>query len=211
MSAGPVTDVCQNCGAPLESDKDGRCPWCNARTRIEPPQSRYVTYLDYPAGLVPDDVDDCATSSPFLYLTLSVLGPGLSLEPAVQEYARRRPGLVQQIKAVSAAVSAAGVRVRDAGLLRDSFDENLKVYTPEEIWTFDLAIDVIAMLGTLDGLSSRARAMVIEGLRSLDDSGASHTWKKELKRAGEGPEAFRELRADVPRHTPSPRRLPRSG
>jgi hypothetical protein len=40
------------------------------------------------------------------------------------------------------------VRVRDARLLKDSFDDNLKVYEPAEIWLADLAIDVIAMLAT---------------------------------------------------------------
>lgn len=97
-------------------------------------------------------------------------------------------------------MSAAGVRVRDAGLLRDSFDENLKAYTPEEIWTFGLAIDVI---GTLEGLSGKSRVLVAGGLRQLDQDVASHTWKEELKKAGARPEAFRGLRAEVPRHTPA--------
>jgi hypothetical protein len=196
VSTGP--GVCPNCGAPLELDESGNCTWCHARIRAGVPAARY---RGFPAGLdlVPGDVDDCGTSAPFIFLALSVLGPGLSTEPVVREYLRGNPGLVRDIRALSAAVSAAGVRVRDAGLLKDSFDENLAVYTPAEIWAFDLAFDVIAMLGALDDLPGKARAMVTEDLRSLDQTAHSHTWKKDLKKAGPGPEEFWELRAMTPR------------
>lgn len=50
------------------------------------------------------------------------------------------------------ATSVAGVRVRDGGLIKDDFDNNLKVHTPNEIWTFNLAVDVVARLGGLEGL-----------------------------------------------------------
>jgi hypothetical protein len=101
-------------------------------------------------------------------------------------------------------VSAAGVRVRDAGLVKDSFTENFKPYTPEEIWAFDLAVDVVAMLGSLDGLTGQAKAELAGGLRLLDRDVHSHHWKKEVSQAGQGPEAFRALRAQVPRHIPHP-------
>jgi hypothetical protein len=198
MSTGP--GVCPNCGAPLELDESGNCCWCHARVQ-DTRQSRYIAFSGGQA-MVPDDVDDCFTSSPFIFLTLSVLGPGLSSEPVVQKYTRSDPRFLHQVRRLSVAVSAAGVRVRDAGLLRDSFDQNLKVYTPAEIWTFDLAIDVIAMLGALEGLPGKARAMVTEDLRSLNESVRSHQWKKELKRAGPGPEEFQDLRAQIPRHMP---------
>jgi len=196
MSTGP--GVCPNCGAPLELDESGNCSWCHARVRAEAPAARYHGY-SVGLALVPGDVDDCGTSAPFIFLALSVLGPGLSTELVVQEYLRGNPGLARDIQALSAAVSAAGVRVRDAGLLRDSFDENLAVYTSAEIWTFDLAFDVIAMLGGLEGLPGKARAMVTQDLRSLDQTAHSHTWKKDLKKAATGPEEFRELRARIPR------------
>jgi hypothetical protein len=150
-----------------------------------------------PASLVPDDVDH-ESVAPFIYLTLVTLG-SLTRERAVVAYLGAEPGLRQKIRQVSAAVGAAGVRVRDAGLLKGSFDENLRVYTPEEIWTFDLAIDVIALLGTLDGLPGGTRASIADTLRLLSQSTHTHTWKKDLKNAGQGPEAFRELRAQVPR------------
>lgn len=203
MSTSP--GVCPNCGAPLELDEHGNCCWCHARIRADTPQPRYRSYHGGHA-LVPDDLDDCSTSSPFIYLTLAVLGPALTAEPAIQQYLRANPGLVTQIRALATAVSEAGVRVRDAGLLKDSLDENLRVYTPGEIWTFDLAFDVIAMLGAVEGLSGKARAMVADDLRSLDQTAHSHTFKKELKRAGADLEEFRELRAKVPRHELHPAR-----
>jgi hypothetical protein len=150
------------------------------------------------SSLVPDDVDDQSVA-PFIYLTLVTLRARLTRERAVVAYLSAEPGLRQKIRQVAAAVGAAGVRVRDAGLLKDSFDENLRVYTPEEIWTFDLAIDVIALLGTLDGLPGGTRASIADTLRLLSQSTHSHTWKKDLKNAGQGPAAFRELRAQVPR------------
>jgi hypothetical protein len=205
MKAGPILDVCPNCGAPLELDEDERCRWCHARIQLEPAASNFAAFPDDQASLVPDDVDDQAVA-PFIYLTLATLGPLLDSESAVQEFARKEPGTHRTIRALSTAVGDAGVRVRDAGLLKDGFDENLKVYTPQEIWTFDLAIDLIAMLGALDGLSRGARAQIVDSLRSLDWSVHSHTWKKELKKAEPGPEAFRELRAKIPRHTPKPAR-----
>lgn len=156
-------------------------------------------------GLVPAGTDDCATSSPFLYLTLSALGL-LSTQPAVHEFARQQPEAHQQIRALAAAVSAAGVRVRDGGLLRNDFDDRLRPYTPDEIWLFDLAIDVIALLGGLESLPGSTRAQISSDVRSLDQSVHSHAWHKGLRHAGEGPAPFHALRALVPHHTPHPDR-----
>jgi hypothetical protein len=199
-----VAGVCGNCGAPLELDDGGKCVWCHAQIRVEPPAQRRVSGSR--ASLVPEGTDDCFTVSPFLFLLLAVLGSGLSSQQAVQDYVSAHPGLGQQIRALSTAVSAAGVRVRDAGLVKDSFSETLEPYTPEEVWTFDLAVDVVAMLGGLDGLPGNARAEIASDLQSLDRNVHSHHWKKEVSRAGVGPEAFRVLRAQVPRHTPHPGR-----
>jgi hypothetical protein len=148
-------------------------------------------------SLVPEDADDCASSAPFLSLALSSLGL-LSAQPEVKEYMNGEPGLLRQIRALSTMVSTAGVRVRDAGLLKDSFDTNLEVYTAEEIWTFDLAFDVIALIGALGGLTGKIRAMTASNVRSLDWYAERHTWKKAMKKAGEGPAALREFRAAVP-------------
>jgi hypothetical protein len=158
-------------------------------------------------SLVPGDLL-AGTDVPFIDLILVQLGYGpaygLSAEPAVRQYVRNEPGLYPIIRDLGAAVGAAGIRARDGGLLKNSFDDNLKLYTPEEIWNFDLAIDVIAVLAAVEGLSKSTLFRATQALRDLDRTARGHTWKKELKRAGEGPAAFRELRARVPRHTPHP-------
>ena len=208
-TSGTVAGVCTNCGAPLQLDADGRCRWCHATLRVaprSPAPTRRVIFFGDDTALVPSGVDDCSTSAPFLYLTIGTFDAVLSSEPVVQEYIGRHAGLHQKIRELTTAVSQAGGRVRDAGLLKDDFDDNLKVYTPEEIWTFDLAIDIIAMYSILDGLPGDSRARLASNLRSLDQSVTEHTWKKELKKAGDGPATFDELRASVPRHVPHPGR-----
>lgn len=148
-------------------------------------------------SLIPEDTDDCGSAAPFLYLALSAFYL-LGTESPVKELMHRDPWLLGQVRALSAAVSAAGVRVRDAGLLKDSFDISLGVYAPEEIWTFGLAFDVIAQLGALDGLTGKDRAQMASNVQSLDWYTGKHDWKKAMKKAGEGPPAFRELRARTP-------------
>jgi hypothetical protein len=192
----PVLEACPNCGAPLELDPASECRWCHARIRTERAAPAFLRFQDE-ASLVPEDADDCASSAPFLSLALSSLGL-LSAQPEVKEYMNGEPGLLRQIRALSTMVSAAGVRVRDAGLLKDGFDINLEVYTAEEIWTFDLAFDVIALIGALDGLTGKIRAMTASNIRSLNWYAERHTWKKAMKKAGEGPVALREFRAAVP-------------
>ena len=195
MSAGPTLSRCRNCGAPLELNDAGRCRWCQAQVRYEP--------LGSQAGLLPRGLDDCSTSAPFLYLIMSAFFL-LGTEDAVQQFLARNPGPHQQLRALAVATSAAGVRVRDAGLIKDDFDDNLKVYTPTEIWTFNLAVDVIARLGGLEGLPRPTHAQIVSDLKSLSDRARSHHWKTELKRAGDGVPQLRELRASTPRHTGFP-------
>lgn len=155
-------------------------------------------------GLVPAGTDDVAVA-PFIYLTLSTLGL-LSFESVVQQYASAEPAAHRAIRALSSAVSAAGTRVRDTGRMHDEFDQRLGLYTADEIWMFDLAVDVIAMFATIGGLTPGTRALVVSDLRSLDDDVHSHHWQKEVRRAGAGPAEFGELRAHVPRHKPHPGR-----
>jgi hypothetical protein len=169
----------------------------------------YVYFSMDDFSLVPSDLLS-GTDVPFIDLILVQLGYGpaygLSAEPAVREYIRSEPGLYPIIRELGAAVGAAGIRARDNGLLKSGFDDNLKLYTPEEIWNFDLAIDVMAVLAALEGLAKSTQFRATQALRDLDRTARGHTWKKELKRAGEGPAAFRELRARVPRHVPHPGR-----
>jgi hypothetical protein len=208
MTAEPVVKLCPNCGAPWELGEGGTCRWCQAYIEAGPqpdrPARHVVSSVAGQASLVPPEVDDGSSCSPFIYLILSVLGPMLSSEPAVQAYVGARPGLLKQIRALSAAVSEAGARARDAGALKSDIDNRLGLYTAEQIWIFDLAADVIAVLSVLDAMPASVRATVGGQLRSLDQEVHSHTWKKEVKKAGEGPEAFRDLRATVPHHKPNP-------
>ena len=157
-------------------------------------------------GLVPDGTDNCWTSAPFIYLILACLGSGLTSESAVLNYVREYPEFHRQIRELSTAVSDAGVRVRDEGRLRSDMDDNLRVYTPDEIWMFDLAVDLIAMLGSVDGLSNQSLAEYKNNVRTLDDEVHAHTWKKGVKKAGAGPVQFQELRQRVPHHVPNPMR-----
>jgi hypothetical protein len=192
----PVVEFCTNCGAPLDLDEASACRWCHARVRLAPPTALASLFSDQ-VSLIPDEVDGCSSSVPFLYLALSSVEM-LGAQPAVKEHMRQEPWLLAQIRALSTAVSAAGVRVRDGGLLKDSFDVSLGVYAPEEIWTFDLAFDVIAWVGTLDGLDGEARAMTASNVRSLNWYSDKHHWKKAVKKAGQGPATWRELRARMP-------------
>ncbi len=168
--------------------------------------SRYDARMSTAQGLVPEGTDGCWTSAPFIYLIMSCLGPGLSTESAVRDYVGAYPEFHRQIRELSTAVSEAGVRVRDEGRLHSDLDDNLRVYTPDELWMFDLAVDLIAMLGSVDGLSNQSLAEFKSNVRTLDDEVHTHTWKRGVKKAGAGPAQFQELRQRVPHHTPNPMR-----
>lgn len=206
MNSSPGVVVCPHCGEPLALDSAvaGRCQSCQGQVRFAEPLLSPFTNRSSDTSLVPRGLD-YEVVAPFVYLTLTTLGL-LSGESVVQQYAGAQPEAVHAIRELSQAVAGAATRVRDAGQMRDSFDENLRYYTPEEIWLFDLAIDVIAMLGTLGGLPPGTRARIIDDLKLLDTNAHSHHWKKEVRQAGDGPAPFRELRAHVPHHQPHPGR-----
>jgi hypothetical protein len=204
MNSSPGIVACPHCGSPLALDSAvaGQCQSCHGAIRFaESPRSPFThgTSELVPSGL------DYEVVAPFIYLTLTTLGL-LSSDSVVQQYASAQPEAVHAIRELSRAVAAAGTRVRDTGQMRDSFDQNLRYYMAEEIWLFDLAIDVVAMLGSLGGLPPGTRARIIDDLRLLDDNVHSHHWKKEVRQAGDGPSQFRELRAHVPHHQPRPGR-----
>lgn len=154
------------------------------------------------AGLVPDGLD-YEVVAPFIYLTLSTLYL-LGTESAVKQYLSVEPEAHRAIRDLSTAVAGAGVRVRDSGRVKDEFDVHMGLYTPEEFWLFDLAVDVIAMLIALGGFKPGTRALVASDLRSLDEHVHSHHWRRQVKKAGDGSARFRELRAHVPYHKPRP-------
>jgi hypothetical protein len=154
-------------------------------------------------NLVPADLDTDLVA-PFLRLTISSLVL-LSGDPGVNQYTSTRPEVVQSIYALSASIAAAGVRVRDTNPGRDSFEDHVRRFTAEEIWMCDLAIDVVAMLCTLNGVGSRIRRMILGDVGILDRDVHGHHWKKQVHKAGAGPAEFRELRTLVSHHPPHPR------
>lgn len=154
------------------------------------------------AGLVPNGLD-YEVVAPFIYLTLTTLYL-LGTEAAVKEYLSVEPEAHQAIRELCTAVAAAGVRVRDSGQVRNQYDVRMGLYTAEEMWLFNLAIDVIAMLVALGSFSPGTRALLSSDLQTLDEHSSSHHWKKEVKKAKDGPAQFRNLRAHVPHHMPIP-------
>ena len=159
-----------------------------------------MSFID--ADLVPNGTD-YQVVAPFIYLMMATLYL-LGTESAVKQYLSAQPEAHQAIRELSTAVAAGGVRVRDSGRVRDEYDVRMGLYTAEEFWLFDLAVDVIAMLLSLGGFEPGTRALVARDLRDLDEHVHSHHWKKEVKKAGDGPVQFRQLRAHVPHHTPRP-------
>lgn len=152
-----------------------------------------------PFGLVPGHVGYGGTPE-FIYLTLSGLNM-LSDQSSVQQYTRARPDAHRAILDLSGKVAKAGIRVRDTH--RNAvIDDHLRSFSAEEIWMFDLAIDVLAMLGTSGGQRGTTHSFVLDRLRSLakDHHVRGLYWKAEVHKAGDGPAEFRELRAQIPHH-----------
>jgi hypothetical protein len=151
-------------------------------------------------GMVPDGLDDNVIA-PFLYLTISTLGL-LSYDPVVRQYLAAEPKSHQSIRELSRAVAAAGVRVRDSGRRLEEFEEHLHKFTPEEFWVFNLAIDIIAMFCGTPGLEPGTHAQIRSDMQSLDEYPRGHHWKSQVRKAGDGPVQFRELRGHIPTHKP---------
>jgi hypothetical protein len=155
------------------------------------------------------------TSVPFLDLLLVQLGYGptygLSAEQSVRDFVRSQPGMYEQIREVGTTVYRAGARARNHGLLRNSFDNSLHPYSPDDIWVMDLAIDVLALLAYLPRLSGGARFSALDALRDLYVTCNVHAWHKQVKHAADRPpQEFRALRARVPvrpKHLPKPGQL----
>jgi hypothetical protein len=162
-------------------------------------------------SLVPHDFV-MGTDVPFIDLLLVSLGHGpscgLSHEPAVRDFVRSQPGLYEAIRALGAVVAGAGVRVRDSGQLRDSFDCHITYYTSDELWCFDMATDVLAMLAVLPGVSGSARFSALDAVRDVSQYLSGHWFHKHVQHAVDAPRDFGALRSWAPARTG---RLPRSG
>jgi hypothetical protein len=153
----------------------------------------------FASDLVPLHLDYGATA-PFIYETITAF-QYLNEEPPVRQFARAEPEAVQAIRALCTAVTNAGIRVRDGGKAK-ILDEHLSFFTAEEIWMIDLAVDVVAMFAYGGGLRSETQLRVHTSLRSVDKHRRDRHWKREVHKAGTGPDAFRELRAQFPHHEP---------
>ena len=149
------------------------------------------------SGLVPHGMNFGA-SAPFVYETLFGLLV-LQDQPPVEQYGRANPDARRAILALSRAVGQAGIRVRDSGYgAKEFLHGDLRLYTAEEIWMFDLAIDVLAMLTVGGGLHEGTLAIARDHLKGADEQTKDRRWRHEVHKAGDGPAEFRELRAHVP-------------
>ena len=139
----------------------------------------------------------------FVHDALSMLNE-LGEQPSVRQYLTSAPQAHGAILALSSAIARAGTRVHALKPGANSYEDHLRLFTPEEIWMVDLAIDVAAMLAGGGGLDQTVHEMVVWKLRDLDEHVHSHHWHKEVRKAGDGPAEFRDLRAHFPHHRPHP-------
>lgn len=172
----PRAATCPNCGAPLRLDASGSCAYCRAVVH------------DFDAGAsLPNLVR-------VILKTLSTLGE----ESAVQR-ALEKSGLTGVVDSLNPAAIAAGCRVRDAGLIVEGVGTDIHAFQPAELWTFNLAADLIAVMVAADNLSKVKRVSFAETLRGIDASLSSHWAKSMIGNAAPGPDELRACREAVPR------------
>jgi hypothetical protein len=151
--------------------------------------------------LVPRHLNYGDVTTPFIYNTVSAL-QWLSDDPSVLQFVRSHPEDHRAILALSRTITEVGLRVRAAHKDGHIYDEHLRQFTAEEIWMIDLAVDVVAMFAGSGGLRADTRASVLDRLKRIDEHVHSHHWKAQVHKAGDGPAAFRDLRAYIPHHKP---------
>ena len=196
MTAEAVAEECPNCGAPLRIEADGTCHWCHAQvwlTAPRPAPDRGIVR----AVAREQQMNLCHADSSLPRPAFPLLSGlwMLSFDPVVQDFFDQ-PGLLETARLMTGAVQAAGERVRDAGPSDDMLPGE-KSYTPEDWWAFDLGFDLMAMLVGLPGLAGDHRALARETVKDHDDLWRHHA-EHELKKAGDGPAAMRQLRVFVP-------------
>jgi hypothetical protein len=149
--------------------------------------------------MVPPHLDFGATS-PFIERPLFALLL-LNDEPSVQQYLRANLDAQKALLELTGAIGQVALRVRDAHGPKIVIDEHIKYYSAQEIWMFDLAIDVVAMLVT-SGATVSDRDLILSDLRSADKHAGSRPWRHQVHKAGAGPAQFRQLRELIPHHQP---------
>ncbi|MFN8038534.1 MAG: hypothetical protein U0Q07_04905 [Acidimicrobiales bacterium] len=171
--------ACPSCGAPLELDHTGRCAYCRARVEHVLP-----AFADLPPP-----------ARGILRVVDAVEG-----EPAVERLIADQD-LAGPLAEVLDAVADAAHRVLDAGFVLDERRVDLRVYTPEEMWTFNLAADLAALLVAAPQLAREKRRAARDLFVPIDAALGAPRSRSAIGNAHDGPEALRELRAAVPHRT----------
>jgi hypothetical protein len=204
VTAQPSVRTCPNCGAPLELDVEGRCRWCQAFVDVPPAPAAGRTRVDPfddQLHLEPDSVYRDHESYPATIGLVLGTFRNLGDEVAVQDYLDHAPGLREEIRNLSLALGAGGARIRDSGLMDGTFDVDPTQYLPDEIWACDLGADVIAMLAAVEGVSGNIQSEARTTVATFDKEDLPEwrrAWQQGLEAAGAGPEAFRQMRAQIP-------------
>jgi hypothetical protein len=208
VTATPVVEHCPNCGAPLELDDQGDCHWCHEHVTMASGLDASGLDVD---GLTPDEAksvekvdrhDELDLPDGDVYLPLPVFPLLACLNTSAYDLAVQAflaaPERVDSIRALARAVEAAGHRLQDADVPEnDVIQKGEKIYTPDELWTFELLADLLVRLESVNGLERDTRTGLKESVSTHDDMWQSRV-KKALKRAGDGPEQFRDLRSAIP-------------
>jgi hypothetical protein len=209
MAETAIVEHCPNCGAPLELDEQGNCHWCRQHVTVGPEGSRDVF-----EGLTPEQAESIAKVDRHdelnlpdgdVYLPLPAFPLLACLNTSAYDRAVQgflaAPERIDSVRALAVAVQTAGQRLQDADVDEDDVVQHgEKIYTPDELWTFDLFVDLLAWLESIGGLERDTRSSLKESVSLHDDLWRKRS-RKAMKKAGDGPDAFRSLRSVIP-HRP---------
>lgn len=196
MVLHPDVALCPQCGAPFELDEQGRCKWCRAIVRVQPDAGASPGGTSVEIAFF--ELCDSGISLPAPANTVLSGLRMLAIDPRVyQEFTN--PAFLAEVRHLISVVQAAGERAADNGLR--SWPNWLKDYTVEDMWCFQLGLDLMMWLATLDGVSNEYRRLTLENVENYDWDGDRHV-RKALEKYGDGPAELQGLRARIP-HTPS--------
>jgi len=123
----------------------------------------------------------------------------LADDRAIRSFLEGQPDLLELARRLTAAMRSAGERIHDAGFEGQLYMGNAdKLLSADEMWAFDLGVDLIAWLAAVDGASKDKQDQAARGIWGHDTS-RGVGFEKALKKAGDGPADLRELRARIPR------------
>lgn len=214
-AAGPAVDRCPNCGAPLELTAEGHCRWCGVPVRTAPE----VGHAPHPPHAISDEDREllaelldtgAGTSNPFhdepddimLLQPVSNILIFLSttaMDPAVRAWVKNFPEK-DEIGSLLQAVRQAGTRIKLVamqGKHYDEFTDNSHLHTEDEWWQIGLALDILATIGSVPGISPMTGADAMKQARDFQKD-YSHQLKKASKNPGPSASQFVALRAAIP-------------